>query len=72
MDKKEERWLGKPATSKQPSFWEVGFPEETMIEDVHLGFYLVADRIPIVIIPIFEIGDTPERLIDGLTTHDFV
>ena len=47
-------------------FFFGGFPEETMTEDIHLGYYIVAARLPIKSIPIFEIGDSPEHFRDGL------
>ena len=43
-----------------------GFPEETPMEDINLGFYLVAMGEHIESVKDFEMGDTPETIRDGL------
>lgn len=43
-----------------------GFPEQVVAEDIALGFLLVADRKTITSLSVFEVGDCPNTLADGL------
>ncbi len=42
------------------------FPKSLPIEDVHLGFYLVAHRQIIKVLSSLEVGDSPDNLLAGL------